>query len=106
MLTIVLQIYILKVGISNFPKRRITMITALRDKNQITLPSKIVKETKLKKNSSLKIEVNSKGQIVITPVVLVEQFYINDLKDALDDVKNGNISKAMSANEIIKKLDL
>lgn len=82
------------------------MIAVLRDKNQITLPKKIVQAMNLKKDSNLDVEVNEKGQIIITPVALVPNALIIDLKEGLNDVKTGNVSKAMSADNIIKKFGL
>ncbi len=82
------------------------MIATLRDKNQITLPKKIVQAINLKKDSNLDIELNKKGQIIITPVSLIENALIDELKEALNDVKAGNVSKAMSADDIIKKLGI
>lgn len=82
------------------------MIAILRDKNQITLPKKIIQAINLKTNSNLDVTLNRKGQIIITPVALIEKALIDELKEALNDVKKGNVSKAMSADDIIKKLGI
>lgn len=82
------------------------MLATLRAKNQITLPGEIIKKLKLKKDDNVDIEVNDSGQIIITPVAIIEKQFITDLKEALDDIEKGNVSEAMSAEEIIKKLGL
>ncbi len=87
-------------------ERMMLMNAILREKNQITLPANIIKKMNLKKDTNMKIEVNEKGQIVMTPMAMVEKAYLEDLKEALEDVKKGNVSKAMSADELIEKLEL
>ena len=82
------------------------MTTVLRSKNQITLPASIIKKMNLKKDANLKIEVNKEGQIIMTPITFVETALIADLKEAIKDIETGNVSKAMSADDLIKKLGL
>jgi antitoxin component of MazEF toxin-antitoxin module len=82
------------------------MLATLRAKNQITLPSDIIKQLKLKEKSQIDINVNEKGQIILTPIEIVDKKLIDDLKESLNDIKNGNVSEAMTAEELIKKLGL
>ena len=98
------NIQILDFTISN--ERSDYMLATLRDKNQVTIPNKIIQSINLKKDSYLDIELNDEGQIIITPVTMVESSLITELREALDDVKKGNISKAMSADDLINKLGL
>jgi len=47
------------------------MLAMLRSKNQITLPTEVIKKLNLQKNDSVEVEINENGQIVLTPVMLV-----------------------------------
>ena len=82
------------------------MLATLRAKNQITLPSNIIKQLKLKEKAQIDININDKGQIVLTPIEVIDKKLIDDLKESLNDIKNGNVSEAMTAEELIKKLGL
>lgn len=82
------------------------MLATLRAKNQITIPSDIIKQLNLKEKSQIDIKINDQGQIILTPIEIIEKKLIDDLKESLNDFKNGHVSEAMSAEEIIKKLGL
>ncbi|MBN4050930.1 AbrB/MazE/SpoVT family DNA-binding domain-containing protein [bacterium AH-315-G05] len=82
------------------------MLVTLRAKNQITLPTEVIKKLNLQKDDRVEVEINENGQIVLTPVMIVEKKMVDDIKEAFDDVENGRVSEAISAYEIIKKLGL
>jgi bifunctional DNA-binding transcriptional regulator/antitoxin component of YhaV-PrlF toxin-antitoxin module len=82
------------------------MLATLRAKNQITLPIDIIKKLGIHKDDNIEITLNDKGQIILTPVVVVEKKFASDLKEALADVKKGKVSKEMSADEVLKKLGI
>lgn len=82
------------------------MLVSLRAKNQITLPKPILDEAKISKDDKLDISINENGEIVLKPVKIVDRKFLQDLQEAFEDVKNGNISKATSANKIIEELSL
>ncbi len=82
------------------------MIATLRTKNQVTLPQKIVKEIGLSPNDKIEISMNEYNQIILTPVVIVEKKWLNELKIAMNDMENKNISKVMTAKEVVKNLEL
>ena len=82
------------------------MLATLRAKNQITLPSDIIKQLKLHEKSQIDININDNGQIILTPIEIVDKKMIDDLKESLNDIKNGNVSEAMTAKELIDKLGL
>ncbi|MEA3422738.1 MAG: AbrB/MazE/SpoVT family DNA-binding domain-containing protein [Bacillota bacterium] len=56
------------------------MLATLKTKNQITLPSKIIKKIGLHVKDQLDININDCGEIVLTPVI-VEILPINMIKD-------------------------
>ncbi len=82
------------------------MLATLRAKNQITLPTNIIKKLNLHKDDNIDIDITDSGQIILTPVSVVEKKFVDDIKEALNDVKNGKLSKAMTAEEMIKHLGL
>ena len=82
------------------------MLATLRAKNQITLPADIIKNLKLHEKDQLDITVNKNGQIILTPIQIVEKKFIEDIKESIEDVRAGRISDTMTAEELIKKLGL
>lgn len=82
------------------------MIATLRVKNQVTLPQKLVKKIGLSPNDKIEISMNEYNQIILTPVVVVEKKWLDELKVAMNDLQNKNISKEMTAKEVIENLEL
>ena len=82
------------------------MIVKIREKNQITLPTKIVKELGLKPGDTLEVEVNNIGQIILNSVSTVTKYEMEELRLVLNDIAEGKVSDAYTANELIKKLGL
>jgi len=69
----------------------------VREKAQITIPSKIRKELGIKKGDYLEV-AKEDDRIVIIPKILIEKVSVNlsekgeeMLKDAIDDVKKGKV---------------
>lgn len=69
----------------------------VREKAQITIPSKIRKELGIKKGDYLEI-VKEDDRIVIIPKILIEKASVNlsakgeeMLKEAIDDIKKGKV---------------
>lgn len=69
----------------------------VREKAQITIPSRIRKELGIKKGDYLEI-IKEDNKIVIIPKILVDKVSINlsakggeMLKEAIDDVKKGKV---------------
>ncbi|MGM0380258.1 MAG: AbrB/MazE/SpoVT family DNA-binding domain-containing protein [Bacillota bacterium] len=81
------------------------MLTKLRSKNQLTIPADLTNKMGLHEGSKLEIEMTEDGKIVITPVVTVEKKWLNDVGEALKQVENGDISKAMEIEELLESLD-
>lgn len=74
----------------------------IREKGQITIPSRIRKELGIRKGDYLEI-VKEDDKIVITPKILVDKVSVNlsakgeeMLKEAIDDVKKGKIKSEKS----------
>jgi len=78
----------------------------IKTKNQVTIPKEIVKILNLNVSDKLEVEINDNGQIVMTPVEVLPKKIVEDLKEALDDIKNGRVSDVMTAEGMIKKLGL
>jgi len=81
------------------------MLTQLRRKNQLTIPSELANKMGIHEGSKLEVEMTEDGKIVITPVVTVEKKWLDDVGKALKQVKNGNVSKAMVIEELLESLD-
>jgi len=69
----------------------------VREKAQVTIPSKIRKELGIKKGDYLEV-VKEDDRIVIIPKILIDKVSINlsaqgeeMLKEAIDDVKKGKV---------------
>lgn len=74
----------------------------IREKGQITIPSRIRKELGIRKGDYLEI-VKEDDKIVITPKILVDKVSVNlsakgeeMLKEAIDDVKRGKVKSEKS----------
>jgi AbrB family looped-hinge helix DNA binding protein len=88
------------------------MITALREKSQITLPKEVVDELEIKKGDNLEIVVQD-GKIIITPVLVIDKsqawFWTKEWQDgereADEDIRMGRVSKAMNLDELMEHLD-
>jgi AbrB family looped-hinge helix DNA binding protein len=88
------------------------MITALREKSQITLPKEVVAELKIKKGDNLEIIVQD-GKIIITPVLVIDKdqawLWTKEWQDgereADEDIRMGRVSKAMNLDELMEHLD-
>jgi len=82
----------------------------VREKAQITIPSKIRKELGIKKGDYLDI-AKEDDRIVIIPKILVEKVLVNlsakgeeMLKEAIDDVKKGKVKIHNNVTHLINDL--
>jgi AbrB family looped-hinge helix DNA binding protein len=88
------------------------MITALREKSQITLPKEVVDELKIKKGDNLEIIVQD-GKIIITPVLVIDKdqawFWTKEWQDgereADEDIKMGRVSEPMDLENFLEHLE-
>ena len=88
------------------------MITQLRRRSQVTLPSEVVKRMKLQEGDNLDIDIDD-DRIIIKPVLVIDRsqswFWSKQWQEkekAVDkDIKKGRVLKAKNADELIKKLD-
>ncbi|MBI4764525.1 MAG: AbrB/MazE/SpoVT family DNA-binding domain-containing protein [Deltaproteobacteria bacterium] len=89
------------------------MITQLRRRAQVTLPSEVVKKMKLQEGDNLDIAMEE-DRIIIKPVLVIDRsqswFWSKKWqeleKEADEDIKKGRVHKAKNGEELIKKLDL
>ena len=82
----------------------------VREKAQITIPSKIRKELGIKKGDYLEI-AKEDDRIVIIPKILIEKVSVNlsakgeeMLKEAIDDVKKGKVKIHDNVTHLINDL--
>ena len=82
----------------------------VREKAQITIPSKIRKELGIKKGDYLEI-AKEDDRIVIIPKILIEKVSVNlsakgkeMLKEAIDDVKKGKVKIHNNVTHLINDL--
>ena len=82
----------------------------VREKTQITIPSKIRKELGIKKGDYLEI-AKEDDRIVIIPKILIEKVSVNlsakgeeMLKEAIDDVKKGKVKIHNNVTHLINDL--
>lgn len=88
------------------------MITQLRGRSQITLPSEVVKKMKLQEGDNLDIVIDD-DRIIIKPVLVIDRsqswFWSKKWqeleKEADEDIKQGRVQKAKSVKELMEKLD-
>ncbi|MDQ7837538.1 MAG: AbrB/MazE/SpoVT family DNA-binding domain-containing protein [Thermodesulfobacteriota bacterium] len=89
------------------------MITQLRRRSQVTLPSEVVKKMKLQEGDNLDIIIED-DKIIIKPVLVIDRsqswFWSKKWqemeREADDDIKHGRVQKAKDVKELIEKLDL
>ena len=89
----------------------IKLVTKLRERAQITLPSDIVKRLNLKTGDNLEVELSG-DKIIIKPVLVIDRsqswFWSREWqekeKEAEDDLKAGRIYQASSHADLVKKL--
>ncbi len=89
----------------------INLVTRLRERAQITLPSDIVKRLNLKTGDNLEIELNG-DKIIIKPVLIIDRaqswFWTKEWqekeKEVEKDVKAGRIYRARDYTDLVKKL--
>ncbi|HCT64366.1 MAG TPA: AbrB family transcriptional regulator [Lachnospiraceae bacterium] len=88
------------------------MITHLRERSQITLPSEVTKQLNLKPGDSLDISVED-DRIVVKPVIIIDKSqawfwskeWLEKEKAAEEDLKSGNVNKAKDVNDLMKQLE-
>lgn len=88
------------------------MVTKLRERSQVTLPSEIVKKLNLKAGDNLEITLEN-DKIVIKPVLIIDRsqswFWSREWqekeKEVEADIKAGRIYKADGLKDLIKKLE-
>ena len=85
-------------------------LVQIREKAQITIPSRIRKELGIKKGDYLEI-VKEDDKIVIIPKILVDKVSVNlsakgeeMLKEAIDDVKKGKVKTHNDVTHLINDL--
>ena len=89
------------------------MLTEIRSRSQITIPSEIIKKLNLKQGDTLEVEVEG-DQIVLRPVVTIpkDQAYFwtkewqNEERQVQSDIENDKIKSAKSKDELFKDLGL
>ncbi len=88
------------------------MITKLRGRSQITLPSDVVKKLKLNTGDNLDITLEG-DKIVIKPVLIIDRsqawFWSKEWQDkekeADEDIKTGRVYRAKDTNDLFSQLD-
>ena len=82
----------------------------VREKAQVTIPSKIRKELGIKKGDYLEV-VKEDDRIVIIPKILIDKVSVNlsakgeeMLKEAIDDVKKGKVKIHNNSTDLINDL--
>ena len=89
------------------------MITQLRRRSQVTLPSEVVRKMQLQEGDNLDIVLED-DKIIIKPVLVIDRaqswFWSKNWqareKEADENIKLGKVQKAKNVKELIKKLDL
>jgi len=88
------------------------MITQLRRRSQVTLPSEVIKKMKLQEGDNLDIAIED-DRIIIKPVLVINRsqswFWTKEWQamemEADKDIKLGKIHKARNVKDLIKKLE-
>lgn len=88
------------------------MITQLRRRSQVTLPSDVVKKMKLQEGDNLDILVED-DKIIIKPVMVIDRsqswFWSKEWqtseKEAEEDIEKGRVQKAKDVKDLIGKLN-
>ncbi len=86
-------------------------LVQVREKAQITIPSKIRKALGIKEGDYLEVEAEA-NKIVLIPKILIDKAEVvtlskkgeEMLKEALEDVKKGRVKKFKNAEELIDDL--
>ena len=85
-------------------------LVQIREKAQITIPSRIRKELGIKKGDYLEI-IKEDNKIVIIPKILVDKVSVNlsakgekMLKEAMDDVREGKVKIHNNVTHLINDL--
>jgi antitoxin MazE len=89
------------------------MLTEIRSRSQITIPSEIIKKLNLKQGDTLEVEVEG-DQIVLRPVVTIpkDQAYFwakewqSEEIQVQSDIENDQIKSAKSKDELFKDLGI
>jgi AbrB family looped-hinge helix DNA binding protein len=89
------------------------MLTEIRSRSQITIPSEIIKKLNLKQGDTLDVDVEG-NQIVLRPVIAIpkDQAYFwtkewqSEEKQIQSDIENNNIKTAKSRDELFEDLGL
>lgn len=89
------------------------MLTEIRSRSQITIPSEIIKKLNLKQGDTLEVDVEG-DQIVLRPVIAIpkDQAYFwtkewqSEEKQVQSDIENNNIKSAKSKDELFEDLGL
>lgn len=89
------------------------MLTEIRGRSQITIPSEIIKKLNLKQGDTLEVDIEG-DQIVLRPVVAIpkDQAYFwtkewqHEERQIQSDIENDKINSAKSKDELFKDLGL
>jgi antitoxin MazE len=89
------------------------MLTEIRSRSQITIPSEIIKKLNLKRGDTLEIIVEG-DQIILRPVMVIpkDQTYFwtkewqHDEKLVQSDIENNKINSAKTKDELYEDLGL
>ena len=89
------------------------MLTEIRGRSQITIPSEIIKKLNLKQGDTLEVEVEG-DQIVLRPVVTIpkDQAYFwtkewqLEERQVQSDIENDKFKSTTSKDELFKDLGL
>lgn len=88
------------------------MITKLRGRSQITLPSDVVKKLRLQTGDNLEISVED-DKIIIKPVIVIDRsqawFWSKEwqekAKEADEDIKTGKVFRTKDIDDLFSQLD-
>ncbi|MGE4273407.1 MAG: AbrB/MazE/SpoVT family DNA-binding domain-containing protein [Desulfitobacterium sp.] len=89
------------------------MLTEIRSRSQITIPSQIIKKLNLKQGDTLEVDVDG-DQIILRPVVTIpkDQAYFwtkewqAEERQVQSDIEDDKIKSAKSKDELFKDLGL
>ena len=88
------------------------MITKLRERSQVTLPTEIVKKLKLNTGDNLEVTIEE-DKIVIKPVLIIDRsqawFWTKEWQEKENevqkDIKEKKIYQAKDVDDLLKKLE-
>lgn len=88
------------------------MITQLRRRSQVTLPSEVVKKMRLHEGDNLDIVVED-DKIIIKPVLIIDRsqawFWSEEWqaseREAQEDIESGRVHEAAGVKELMDKLN-